>query len=247
VNDPLTIIRPDAFGRAGGIVAGLSTRCGGPADSPFGMNLSYAVGDDPRRVDANRRQFYEAMGLGADRLAFMQQVHGSTVTRVAAPGLYASSDALITNVRNLFLCVTVADCVPVFIMDRSAGALAVVHAGWRGTARRIVVAAAEALRSAFGASPSRMEVFVGPAAGICCYEVGEEVATAIDREFVTVKEGRRYVSLKDANRSQLVAAGVPAGSIEVHPGCTIHEATLYHSHRRDGARSGRMVGVAGMI
>jgi hypothetical protein len=154
---------------------------------------------------------------------------------------------LITNVPNIFLCVTVADCVPVFVLDRTAGALAVVHAGWRGTANHIVSIAVKALCAVCGAHASRMEAFIGPAAGECCYEVGEEVAAAFMAPLVARRDGRLYVSLKEANRAQLVDAGLLDSSIEVQSGCTVHEASLYHSHRRDGSRSGRMVGVAGMI
>jgi hypothetical protein len=90
-----------------------------------------------------------------------------------------------------------------------------------------------------------MEAFVGPAAGACCYEVGDDVASRCDPAVVTRPHGTVHVNLKEANRRQLAAAGVPDGTIEVHPSCTIHEAELFHSFRRDGARSGRMMGVAG--
>lgn len=247
MNRSLTIVRPSTFGHGGGLVAGMSTRAGGPADSTFGLNLSYNVGDDPARVGENRERFFGAMGVGTGDLAFMQQVHGLTITKVDAPGVYPSCDGLTTNVAGVFLCVTVADCVPIFIFDRGAPALAVVHAGWRGTAGGIAGAAVAALCAAYGARASRMEAFIGPAATECCYQVGEDVAAAFPAGFVTVKNGAPHVSLKGVNRDHLIAAGVPPDAIELHPGCTIHDGSLYHSFRRDGNRSGRMVGVAGMV
>jgi len=210
------------------------------------MNLSFSVGDDPAIVHQNRARFFGELGVGITELALMQQVHGSMVTRVDAPGIYPACDAMITNCSRLYLCVTVADCVPVFLLDRAVHGLAVVHAGWRGTAAGIVSAAVDALTVAYGALPSRIEAFIGPAAGACCYEVGAEVAGALDAGSITVRNGKQYADLKSANVAQLVRAGVSASLIEVHPACTIHEAASYHSHRRDGYRSGRMVGVAGI-
>jgi len=242
-----SIVRPLRFGSGASVVAGMSTRVGGSANSPFGMNLSFNVRDDPERVNENRRLFFGAMGIGTDRLALMQQVHGVDVKIVEEPGVIPSCDGMVTNVRNLHLCVTVADCVPVFILDRSAHALAVVHAGWRGTAGRIAIHAVGMLRAHFGANASAMEAFIGPAAGECCYEVGEEVRAAFANQFVSIKGGKPHISLKEANRAQLVAAGLPDASIEVHAGCTIHESSVYQSFRRDGRQSGRMVGVAGLV
>lgn len=240
-----TIVRPAVFGHGAGITAGVSTRNGGPDGSPFGMNLSFNVGDQADHVTRNRMRFFGALGIGMDELANMQQVHGSTVTPVHVPGVYPACDGMITDRPRLFLSVTVADCVPVFIVDRAVHALAVVHAGWRGTAARIVCRAVEALGETYGALPSRMEAFIGPAAGGGCYEVGPEVAGALDPAFVTVRDGRYFADLKAGNTGQLKASGVPETGIEIHPGCTIHDNTLFHSFRRDGALSGRMMGVSG--
>jgi polyphenol oxidase len=245
MGDGPTIVRPFAFGHGTPLVVGLSTRIGGVEGSPFGMNLSYNVGDDPERVKENRRRFFGALDIRLEDIATMQQVHGNTVVRVDRSGSNPSCDAMITNRPGVYLCVTIADCVPVFVLDCSVNALAVIHAGWRGSAARIVSTAVEALQREFGAKPDQMEAFIGPSAGSCCYQVGEEVAGAFRGECVLVKDGRKYVDLKGENRKQLMGAGVPAGAIEIHPACTIHEGGVYHSFRRDGKLSGRMIGVAG--
>jgi polyphenol oxidase len=244
---PLTIIRPSFFGNGATLIAGLSTRPGGDPDSPFGVNLSYNVGDDPERVTENRRRFFGELKIRLDDLACMQQVHSATIARVENPGLYPECDAMITNRSGVFLCVTVADCVPVFILDRDAHALAAVHAGWRGTASRIASSAVQALANAYGAEPSRMEAFIGPSAGGCCYEVGKEVAETFAAAHVAVRDGKHFVDLKGINRSQLLASGIASVAVEVHAACTIHEGPLYQSFRRDGSKSGRMIGVAGFV
>jgi polyphenol oxidase len=245
MSDSMALIRPASFGRGTALVAAMSTRVGGEPDSPFGLNLSFKVGDDPARVERNRHKFFRGLGINPGDVALMQQVHGATIQRVDAPGTNPNCDAMITNRSGIFLCVTVADCVPVFLLDRNVHALAVVHAGWRGTVTGIVASAVEALVAAFGADPSRMEAFVGPAAGKCCYEVGKEVSGEFEAAFVTVENGKQRIALKEANRAQLMDSGIPESAIEVHPSCTIHNEDLFHSFRRDGSRSGRMVGVVG--
>jgi polyphenol oxidase len=242
-----SIIRPAIFGQGASLAAALSTRKGGEPDSPYGMNLSFKVGDDPARVTRNRQKFFGSLGISLDDIAMMQQVHGATIQRVDAPGMNPSCDAMITNRPGIFLCVTVADCVPVFVMDREAHAVAVVHAGWRGTVAGIAESAVKALVAAYGADPLRMEAYIGPAAGGCCYEVGKEVAEKFDAQFVSLSDGKQCIALKDANLIQLKDAGIPETAIEVHPSCTIHDRDLFHSYRRDGDGSGRMIGVVGYL
>jgi hypothetical protein len=91
-----------------------------------------------------------------------------------------------------------------------------------------------------------MQAFIGPAAGGCCYEIGEEVARRLDSRFVLRDGSRLRADLKGANAAQLEEAGIPVGNIEVHPGCTIMEPEVFHSYRRDGKRSGRMMAVIGI-
>ncbi len=129
-----SIIRPFAFGQSAGITAGLSTRDGGPEGSPFGMNLSFNVGDNADLVTQNRARFFGALGIGMDELAFMQQVHGGTVTRVDTSGVYPACDGMITDQSRLFLCVTVADCVPIFMCGpcRACSRRSACRVAWDG-------------------------------------------------------------------------------------------------------------------
>lgn len=224
----------------------MSTRNGGVSPPPRGMNLSFRVGDDPRCVEENRRRLLGRVGA-QNRLALPGQVHSTIVRRVDEPGLTASCDALVTDVRGLVLGVTVADCLPVFLLDPLRPAVAAVHAGWRGAAGNIVAAAVSMLISEYGSNPGDLLVWVGPGAGACCYEVGEEVASRFAPEVVVRKEGRLIVDLQAAVRRQLLASGVQERRLEVSPHCTIHESSLLHSYRRDGDRSGRMMGVIRLL
>ena len=241
----MTLIRPQVF--PPGIIAGFSTRNGGVSPPPLGMNLSFRVGDDPSNVRKNREIFFGALEIPPDWIAVPGQVHGTTVRRVEEPGEYPETDALISSAKGLFLCVSVADCVPILLHDTQGGAVGAVHAGWRGTASAIVATAVGAMHAEFGTLPSRVVASIGPCASACCYAVGADVASRFQQACVRNDRGVLFVDLKSANRTQLIDAGVPPESIELSPYCTISDPSLFHSHRRDGVKSGRMMGVIGRM
>ena len=241
----MTLIRPSVF--PPGVTAAFSTRNGGVSPPPLGMNLSFKVGDDPANVRKNREIFFRALGIPPGQVAIPGQVHGTTVRRVDGPGDYPERDALISSERGLFLCISVADCVPILLFDPVHNVVGAVHAGWRGTASAIAVAAVEAMHAGFGTLPSDLIASIGPSAAGCCYNVGVEVASRFPPSFVREERGESYVDLKGVNRSQLLDAGLRPGNVELSPYCTISDSLLFHSYRRDGAKSGRMMGVIGRI
>jgi hypothetical protein len=240
------VIRPAIFGHEPALVAAVSTRQGGASREPLGMNLSFSVGDDEEAVRENRRRFFSALDIPVDALAIPRQVHSAAVVRVGSPGAVADTDALVTDTPGLYLCVTVADCVPILLYDPGHGAVAAVHAGWRGSASGILPLALKLMRSAFGTRPGDLLAYVGPAAGGCCYEVGPEVAMKFPVRYLSDHEGSQRLDLKAFNADLLLEAGIETGRVEVSPLCTITESSLLHSHRRDGPRSGRMMAVIGI-
>jgi polyphenol oxidase len=239
-------IHPSIFHAWPDVVAAMSTRQGGEVDSPFGMNLSLSIGDEAARVERNRRSFFGSLGIDVQELALPGQIHRATVRRVEQPGLYRNCDALVTCTPRVFLCVTVADCLPILMFDPEHFAMAGVHAGWRGTVEGIVGIAIRTMVDQFGTNPQRLVAFIGSGAGPCCYEVGEEVTSRLGPGFVVRRDSRFFADLKAANVALLASAGVPTDSIEVHPSCTICEADRFHSYRRDRQNSGRMMAVIGL-
>jgi YfiH family protein len=244
--EDLPVIRPAAFPESA-VVAAVSTRNGGISPAPLGMNLSFHVGDREENVRRNREIFFGWLGIRIDELAIPGQVHGTNVSRIGAPGAFPDCDALITDSPRVFLCVSVADCVPVLLFEPAVHAVAAVHAGWRGTVGRILEAAVRKMERTLGAQPGRLRAYLGPAASSCCYAVGEDVAARFDSRFVRRDGARPFVDLKQANAQQLLALGVSPDHIEISPFCTISDSTLFHSYRRDGLRSGRMTAVIGLI
>jgi YfiH family protein len=235
--------------RRSGTIAGghyaTTDRYGGVSAPPYDeLDLGDHVGDDPAAVAENRARLAAAVGLPADRLVFMAQVHGSDVAVVDGPTADhpPTADALITREADLGLVVLVADCVPVVLATRRSDVIAVAHAGRKGVAGGIVPATVDAMR-ALGARPERMVAVVGPAVCGACYEVpaamADEVAEVVPAARSVSRDGNPALDLRAGVTAQLTAAGVP--TIEVDPWCTRESPDLY-SHRRDGV-TGRFAAV----
>lgn len=243
MNQDVAVVESLKLKNTGCVVAGVSTRIGGVSGEMLGMNLSFRVGDDPELVRENRRLFLSHLGLSEDRLALPSQVHGNKVLRVDTPGLFENCDALVTDSTGVVLGISIADCVPILLCDPVRHAIGAVHAGWRGTAAGIAQVAVEAMKEHYQSLPENITAFVGPCASVCCYAVGEEVSRQFPAEVVSIVGKQQMLDLKQANCKDLEMTGVLPRNIEVSSHCTISDSELFHSHRRDGSRSGRMMAV----
>jgi hypothetical protein len=180
----------------------------------------------------------------------VKQVHGADAIDAALAGPDRSADALVARagVGAVAVGVRVADCVPLLVGDEVTGDVAAIHAGWRGIVAGVVRAGVERLGAGGSRSGSmRLVAAIGPCIGPCCFEVGRDVAEQIVQashgaHVVTAERGdKAYVDLRAAVRAQLVAAGVKGTRIDDVAGCTKHEIARFHSFRRDGPSSGRML------
>jgi YfiH family protein len=183
-----TVVQSAILEAPNGIVHAFSTRQGGVSRPPFAtLNLGQSVGDEPAVVEENRRRFFGTFGIDLGRVVRAWQAHGDGVLRVDA-GLTgragfprcllderAKFDALITHLPGLALVVSTADCLPILIHDPVRRAVAAVHAGWRGTAKRIAARALAAMREAYGTDPSDCRAAIGPGIRGCCFEVDAAV------------------------------------------------------------------------
>ena len=222
-----------------------TTRAGGVSAPPFDtFNLGDHVGDDPDAVAANRARLAAAIGLGADRLVWMNQVHSDRVEVVDAPRdrPVADTDALVTRTPRLALAVVSADCVPVLLADARAGVVGAVHAGRVGARDGVVARAVEAML-AVGAHAQDISALLGPAVSGRNYEVpaamADEVEAALPGSRTTTAAGTPGLDLRAGIARQLKTLGVNA--IDVDPRCTVDDVTLF-SHRRD-APTGRLASV----
>jgi len=221
-------------GRQGGVSAG----------SFASLNLGFSTRDDPAAVAENRLRALVAAGADADRAVCLRQAHGSTVIDaeplagsgyLTAATSWPEGDALVTAEHGLPLVAHGADCLTAALVAPGGERLAVVHAGWRGLVAGVLEAAAARVGGDFAAA-------VGPGAGPCCYEVGDDVGEQLRARFGddVVVAGR--ADLAACARRALARAG--AAEVAVAGLCTICDAERFHSHRRDGAGSGRQAVIA---
>jgi YfiH family protein len=211
-----------------------------------------------------------AEAVGATAAAGLTQVHGNAVVTVGRDwtpaGARPEADALVSNNPAVALTVRAADCVPLLMGDRRTGAVAAVHAGWRGTAAGVAPAALRAMEREFGTRPADIVAAIGPSIGPCCYEVGTELVDAfaaaghprhlIDRWFLArpPADGTRRrrpgaagptlrLDVAAANRDQLILAGVEDANIHTAMLCTAMHLEVLTSFRAEKERAGRLAGV----
>jgi YfiH family protein len=281
--------------------AGFSTRIGGGStayagDGPGDLNLGWTKEDADDTIAANRRRFVSAVSVGTPlRLVTLRQVHSPVVRIVEARDATNESslqtndgravlrgDAVMTDVPGILLGVQTADCIPVLIVDPRQKAVAVFHAGWRGTLARIVERGIGTLRLRYGSRPEDLLAAIGPGIGSCCYAVGEDIRFEFESQFAYGRElfsevydsdpvrekypllfltarapghsnlgPQIHVDLWEANRRQLLDAGLLAKNITVLGECTgcTREASgrrRYFSHRMEQGFTGRLLNVVGI-
>lgn len=228
-----------------GARAVFTTRRGGHSRGPYAsLNLGFATDDDPAAMERNRAELPAA--IGSPEPSFVYQVHGAEVRRITAEDRSLPSDRFArprmdgqaTNLPGVAIAALVADCLPIAVAG--GGAVAMLHAGWRGLHGGVIAAGVWAVRELGGAA-GELAAAIGPGAGPCCYEVGHEVHDAF-ADHSNVRRGNN-LDLKEIARRQLGAAGVSTVyDIDL---CTICAPPgLLYSHRRDRGVTGRQAGVA---
>ena len=222
------------------------------ADAPYdGFNVTHYSGDAPEHVRACRQQLCEQLNIPVNHLIVPRQVHGVHVEEVTERNLedaFEGTDALITQLSNVCIGVSTADCVPLLFHDTRTDTIAAAHAGWRGTVGRIGVLTLRAMCDAYGTQPADVQCVIGPSIGPEAFEVGSEVYDAFadagfpmsDIAFRNPQTQKWHIDLWRANVWQLNQAGVPIPSIHVSGFCTYSHYARFFSARRLGINSGRM-------
>jgi YfiH family protein len=232
----LNLLLLDAWSREyPGIVVGVTLR---PSD--FGLSSSTSAWTVSER--------YESLGrnLGFDSIVVARQVHGTRVvvsSKEDQPGfrIAGEADGHVTARPGLLMTVTVADCVPVFLLDPDSGAAALLHAGWRGAAAGMLEQGIKALTGISGAAVNRLRVHLGPAICGDCYEVGPEVLS----RFGLTGAGSGPLDLRDWLSAEARRHGVRPEAISRSARCTACDPVSMHSHRGSGGTAGRMAAFLG--
>lgn len=239
-----------------------SRRLGDVGDFPFSSKPDPEWESESRqeRVRALWQRFRTAAEFPAEGFCFTRQVHGTVLRYVteaerAMPPLPhppEDCDGLITDRKDVPLCVWTADCVPVLFRDPKAGIVAAAHSGWKGTVADMMGSVVRRMED-MGARAENIRAAIGPAISRCCFETGPEVPEAVrallgsDAEGLCPPEegveGKFLVDLKETNRRRLLQLGLAQEHIDVSPDCTMCMQDVYWSHRATKGRRGTMASV----
>ena len=246
---------------------GFSTRVGGVSilEHTESLNLGVDRGDGKEVVIENLRLFADAVGFSAEKVISVPQIHSSRVRYVteenAGEGFFCESrescDGYVSDRKGIALGVRTADCVPILLYapphENFSGAVSAVHAGWRGTASKIVINAIDMFLEK-GAKLQEIKVAIGPSIEKCCYEVREDfynsfkelMGEEMTEKFVksdTVSSDTWSADLKGANTELLIQKGIPRENIDVSDLCTCCMPKEFYSHRYTKGKRGTMLAV----
>ncbi|MGO4110133.1 peptidoglycan editing factor PgeF [Paenibacillus sp. YAF4_2] len=254
------------------LTAGFTSRNGGVSEEPWAsLNVGLHVGDQDADVVRNRQLIAEAINWPFEAWTCGEQVHGSNVFavteaergmgRLSRSSAIADTDALITNVPGVLLASFYADCVPLYFYDPVHQAVALAHAGWKGTVQQIAVRTIEAMEKQYGTKLEQLRCAIGPSIDDCCYEVDgfvidklqslvQELANAANSApesmLTLVENGKAMVNLKQINRHIMLKAGILPIHIELSEWCTGCSTDQFFSHRKEGGKTGRMASWIGI-
>ena len=240
-----------------GVTAFSSTRHGGVGKGNYAsFNINYYCGDREEDIMANRKALCQLLGIDASCLVYPHQTHGDVVKTIDSQWMEALSpaekrynldgvDAVMTNLSGVCIGVSTADCIPILLYDGTHHACCAVHAGWRGTVKRIVQKAVEAMASTYGTSPQQLKAVIGPGISLKSFEVGDEVyeqfaQAGFDMARIACKYEKWHIDLWECNKRQLMEVGVPETDIHVAGICTYIHHDDFFSARRLGINSGRI-------
>ena len=245
-----------------------STRLGGVSEGIYGsMNLNFTRGDDEEKVRRNYELFGKATGLRTENMVMAKQTHTTNVLRVNESHMgmgivrernFDDIDGLITDCPGVVLVTAYADCVPLYFVDTVHKAIGLSHSGWRGTVNNMAGVTVNKMEKEFGTNPADLVAFVGPSICVNCYEVGADVADEFAKAYksevfdgiLSIKDEKNMKfrrSLHEANRKNLLNAGLAPDNIMVTDVCTCCNPEILYSHRASRGLRGGLCGFLQII
>ena len=208
------------------------------------------TGDKEEEYIHNRSILSNVLKIPTVRLIFPRQTHSNRTVEISEipSNELQATDALITNKKGFCICVQTADCVPILLYDPKNVVVAVVHAGWRGTVRKIVDVTVKKMIQKYHSIPTELRAIIGPSIGPEVYEVGTEVVVEVKKNIpnadITLHKNRLnkyHLNLWEANRQLLLKIGLNFNHIQISSECSFTNSDNYFSARREGIHTGRMV------
>ena len=237
------------YNMGAGVTAFSTTRQGGCSTGNYAaFNINGYCGDDIVHIAANKVALCSLLGIECEHLVMPHQVHDCVVRRIDGPQqeTLEGVDAVMTNVSQLCIGVSTADCIPILLFDPVHRAVSAVHAGWRGTVLRIVEKAVEAMQESYDTEAADLQAVVGPGISLNSFEVGDEVydqfqAAGFEMEAISRRDEKWHINLPECNRLQLVESGVLSSHIQMTDICTFQACDRFFSARRLGIQAGRIL------
>jgi len=208
------------------------------------------TGDSSEIFERNRILLAEKLMIKPDQLVFPRQTHTNCVAEITdiPENEIKDTDALVTNKTGICICVQTADCVPILLFDPVNNVIAAIHAGWRGTVKKIAEIAVQKMVSQYNSSPVNIIAAIGPSISPEIYEVGDEVVEEVKKSIPNAEillhkkdSGKYHVNLWEADRQILLNIGLAKKNIEILGECSFVNSEKYFSARKDGMDTGRMV------
>jgi purine-nucleoside/S-methyl-5'-thioadenosine phosphorylase / adenosine deaminase len=208
------------------------------------------TGDSVNIFEKNRVLLAEKLMIKPEQLVFPRQTHTNAVADISniPESEIKETDALVTNKTGICLCVQTADCVPILLYDTVNGVIAAVHAGWRGTVKKIAEIAVQKMIQNYSSNPKNIIAAIGPSISPDIYEVGNEVVEEVKKSFPYAdillnknSSGNFHLNLWEANRQILLETGLTEKNIEILGECSFTQTSKYFSARKEGMDTGRMV------
>ncbi len=240
----------------------ISTKIGGVSKNIYeSMNLSFSIGDFEENVYENYEIFSNTLGFTYDNIQRGYQTHSTNVNVVTNENFmpfsskpqFEDTDILMTNRKHTPLATLFADCVPLFLVDKKTKAIAVVHAGWRGTLNNAPRAAVTRMNETYGTEIDDLIVCIGPSIHNCCFLVDDDVFSEFNkieeyRQFITKVVNKYSIDLQQINKYNLLQTGlVKEENIEISELCTCCNTHIFHSHRKQKLERGSMAGLLEII
>ncbi|MGL5559373.1 MAG: peptidoglycan editing factor PgeF [Paraclostridium dentum] len=213
------------------------------------VNLAFSNINIDMASKSDKENLCKELNMNFDNLTNNKQTHSDIVNIIKKEdiGKIKEGDALVTNLKKTPLLVFVADCVPVAIVDTKKEAVALCHAGWRGTYSKITQKSIENMEKLYGTNPEDLVCVLGPSIGPCCYEVSKDliekfntIITNRDEKFYIIKESKYYLDLWKVNELILTSCGVKKENIVNLNICTSCNSDKFHSYRKHNQTTKRL-------
>ena len=243
----LSVLQFDSFGKIQGLKHCITTKEG------------WKTGNKPRFSESDeypwkdyRQELAKALNISFDQLYIPKQTHSDIVIVISETtdnDDLIGIDAMITNVKGVCLAVQTADCVPILLFDQEKKVIGAVHAGWRGTVEKLVEKTIKEMVNKYGCNPQDIKAGIGPSIYKHAYEIGTEVIEKVIEQFANYKsllipsmrDGKAFFDLWEANKILLTDNGVKPENIEILGMCSYELDHMFFSARRDGPDTGRMI------